>query len=201
MGEASEQAPLSLEYPLSRHDHEVALSFLVAQGVELTAPLACVSLSAKTTVNTWPADRFAAVADHLQLHHGLKVVLTGLPTHADKEAEIVSHMTTTPVRATGYLPFSGVCALLSRCQILISLNTGISHIAAALHVPVVVLNGRDGASITPWGSPHRIVTRNLHYPRRHPDERQWAGLVPLITVAEVTDAINALLCETHAAHG
>lgn len=199
LGQIPNHTPLFLEYPLTGYDHQAANTFLSERGVVPAEPLACVSLSAKTTVNTWSADRFAAVADHLQARHGLRVVLTGLPAHREKEAEIAAKMKTAPLRSTGQLSFGGVCALLSRSQILLSLNTGISHIAAALRVPVVVLNGRDGASITPWGTRHRVVTRNSYYPRRHPNEREWAGLVPLISVAEVNDAVDALLCETHVA--
>lgn len=200
LNQTPDEWPLVLEYPLTRYDHQAAVAFLAERGVGPTAPLACVSLSAKTRVNTWPAERFAAVADHLQSQHGVRVVLTGLPTHLEKESEIAAKMTTAPLRATGQLSFGGVCALLSRSQISLSLNTGISHIAAALRVPTVVLNGRDGASITPWDTPHRIVTRNPYYPLRHPDERQWASLVPLITVAEVNDAVDSLLCEIHVPH-
>lgn len=189
---------LSMDYPLQAADHAAAAEFLSAHGLAEDVPLACVGISAKTAVNSWPLDRFAAVADHLRLHHGLQVVLTGIPAHRDRERTIAAGMKTEPVCSTGRLPFGALCALLARSRLLVSLNTGLSHIAAALRVPVVVLSGRDGASITPWGAPHRVVTRNPFYPRRHPDRRQWAGLVSLITVDEVRKSIDALMSETYA---
>ncbi len=189
---------LSLDYPLQPSDHAAAAAFLAAEGLAADAPLACIGISAKTAVNAWPPERFAAVADHLQLEHGLRVVLTGLPAHLARENDIAGKMSTRPIRSVGRLPFNAVCALLARCRLLVSLNTGISHIAAALRVPVVVLSGRDGASITPWRAPHRVVTRNPFYPRRHPDKRQWAALVPLIAAEEVTAAADALLNEAYA---
>lgn len=189
---------LSMDYPLQAADHAAAGEFLSAHGLAEDVPLACVGISAKTAVNSWPLDRFAAVADHLRLHHGLRVVLTGIPAHQDRESAIAASMKTEPLCSTGRLPFGALCALLARSRLLVSLNTGLSHIAAALHVPVVVLSGRDGASITPWGTPHRVVTRNSFYPRRHPDRRQWAGLVSLITVDEVRESIDALMSETYA---
>lgn len=194
---APANSDLSLDYPLRPADYAAADDFLRAEGLSPGNPLACISISAKTAVNTWLPERFAAVADYLQSEQGLRVVLTGLPAHLGRETEVASRMATPPVRSVGRLPFGGVCALVARSRLLVSLNTGLSHIAAALRVPVVVLSGRDGASITPWGTPHRVVTRNSFYPRRHPDRRQWASLVPLVTVDEVKAAAGALLDETH----
>ena len=189
---------LSLDYPLRSSDHEAAAAFLRAERLPDDTPLACVGISAKTAVNAWPVERFAAVADYLQQEHGLRVVLTGTPNHLERENEIVSRMSTKPIRSIGRLPFPALCAVLARSRLLVSLNTGLSHIAAALRVPVVVLNGRDGSSITPWGTSHRVVTRNPFYPRRHPDSRRWASLVPLITIEDVCAGVDDLLKEVYA---
>lgn len=192
------EAARPLEFPLRTEDERAADAFMAAHDLREDTPMAIVAISAKTAVNSWPGARFGAVADYLRLSHGLRVILSGVPEHRDRETEIAAGMKTQPLCSTGRLPFGGVCALLRRCRLLVALNTGISHAAAALRVPVVVLSGRDGASITPWGTPHRVVTRNPFYPARHPDPREWAGLVEKITPAEVKAAIDALLEDSHA---
>lgn len=197
-GRPATEPALKLEFPLSNADEQAAQAFIAAHNLEEGVPMAMVAISARTAVNTWPGDRFGAVADYLRISHGLRVILSGVPEHRARETEIAERMRTQPVRATGRLSFGGVCALLRRCRLLVSLNTGVSHAAAALRVPVVVLSGRDGASITPWGTPHRVVTRNPHYPARHPQPREWAGLVEKITAAEVNAAADALLGDAHA---
>ncbi len=194
-GTVPEISNLPLEYPLQPADHAEAEAFLHAHGISPERPFAMVSLSAKTAVNTWPNDRFAQVADHLQRRHGLAVVLTGIPEHLDREAAVAGTMRTPAIRTVGRLRFGPVCAALARCSLLVSLNTGISHIAAALRIPVVVLSGRDGASISPWRTRHRVVTRNSFYPQRHPHERDWATLVPLISVGDVTGAVDELMAD------
>jgi ADP-heptose:LPS heptosyltransferase len=197
LGGQSASDDLTLDYPLQQSDHAAAAAFLHAHELGEQTPFACVNISAKTTVNHWPAERFAAVSDHLQKNHGFRVVLAGIPEHLDREEEIVKNMRTEPVRAVNRIAFGPLCGVLARSSLSLSLNTGIAHIAAALGIPTVVLNGRDGASITPWGTPHRIVTKNSFYPCRHPNAREWASLVPRIAVEEVTTAIDELLSEVH----
>lgn len=188
---------LNLDYPLRSADEDAASAFMAANHLSGHEPLAVVAISAKTAVNSWPMERFAEVADHLQSRHGVRVILSGIPEHRAREAEVTRAMKTEPICSTARLPFGALCALLRRSRLLVSLNTGISHVAAALRVPVVVLSGRDGASITPWGTPHRVVTRNPFYPQRHPDPREWTRLLHLITPEEVNTAADALLAPSH----
>lgn len=188
--------PQALEYPISARDAAEALAFRQTHRIA-NRPYAIVATSAKTTVNSWPPDRFARVADHLQQRYGYQVVLSGLPEHRHRELEVTAAMRTQPICSTGRIPFGALCGVLQHARILVCLNTGISHVAAALRVPTVVLSGRDGASITPWHAPHRIVTRNSYYPMRHPDPRDWPKLVGRISAAEVNGAVDELLGERH----
>lgn len=189
---------LALDFPLSVADRSLADAFLAHAGIGAEEPLACLSIGARSTFNDWRPERFAAVADALAVRHGMRVILNGMPQHAEREAAIARQMVAKPICSVGRLPFGALCAVLARSRLLVALNTGIVHVAAALRVPVVVLNGRDGASLSPWGTEMRIVTRNPYYPRRHPDSRQWAGLVDLIPVTEVLAAIDDILGKAHA---
>lgn len=194
LGGCSEPGPTpAMEFPLRDEDERAARAFMAVHDLSDATPMAMVAIGANTAVNSWSCAKFAAVADYLRLVHDLRVILSGLPQHRSREIEIVAGMKTQPICSTGRLTFGAVGALLRRCRLLVSLNTGISHAAAALRVPVVVLSGRDGASITPWGTPHRVVTRNPHYPARHPRPREWPGLVEKITPAEVSAAADELL--------
>ncbi len=183
---------LELDFPLSAEDKDQAEAFMASEQLEPRA-FAIVAFSAKSAFNSWPPERFAAVADALQIQHSLRVVLSGLPEQRALEDQIASQMTTVPIRSTGRIPFYPLCALLDQARLLVSLNTGISHVAAALKTPVVVLNGRDGAAITPWACPHRIVTKNIYYPARHPHSAEWGQLVSRIAVHDVTSAIDDIL--------
>ena len=194
-GRVPDNPDLTLDYPLRPADHTEARAFMATHGLLDEDPFAIVCISARSAVSVWSEDRFALVADHVQRQHGMRVVLTGLPEHGDRENAVAGAMQTLPIRAVGRISFGAECALLARSRLLVSLNTGIMHVAAALGIPVVVINGRDGACHAPWRVPHRMVTRNPFYPQRHPDPRQWGRLVSLVPARDVQTAIDDLLRE------
>ena len=74
-------------------------------------------------------------------------------------------------------------AVLSFADLVVSPDTSIVHIAAALGKPVVTLTGQGDLATewTPWGVPHRVVI--------------GPGLVPDITFAEARDAVRSLARE------
>ncbi|MDX2187255.1 MAG: glycosyltransferase family 9 protein [Opitutaceae bacterium] len=181
-----------LTYPIGLEERRAAQEFLLINGVRSHERLAMINISAKSEFNRWTDDKFSALGDGLA-EMGMRVVLSGVPEHREREIVIASRMKSPPVLSTGRLSMGAVAAVLERCRVLVALNTGIAHVSAALQVPVVVLNGRDGASITPWKVPHRVVTRNSHYPKRHPDPKVWPSLVPLIEPQEVIAAVQELV--------
>lgn len=183
-----------LEYPITAADRAQAGRFAAA--VELGPDYACIGIGARTTYNAWPAERFATVGDEFFAAHGLRVLLTGAPEHRGFEDEVARRMRHPPIRSAGALGLGAVAALVEGARVVVALNTGLAHIAAACRRPVVVLSGRDGAAISPWRTPHRVVTRNPHYPARHPDRWAWGGLVGLIPTEDVVAAARSLLAES-----
>lgn len=183
---------LKLEYPICPKDIEEARLFLAQQDVKEDESLVLINISTKTSYNQWYDSRFAILADALQLR-GHRVVLSGVPEHKEREAAIAAAILKPPLCSTGKLSMGAVAALARRCECIIALNTGIIHVAAALGVPVVVLNGRDGIDISPWKTEHEVVTKNEYYPRRHPDSTVWSTLVQRISAQDAIEGTEALL--------
>lgn len=91
----------------------------------------------------WPADRFAALACYLCDHHGVTVLLNGSPAEIELVDRIIGECGSRPVVS---LPRAGISlavlkALVRRCRLMVTNDTGPRHIAAALGVPVVTLFG------------------------------------------------------------
>jgi len=92
----------------------------------------------------WPAERFAALADHFIEHHRATVLFNGSPKEADLVRSIIAQVKHTEHAAS--LPELGMNlsilkALVKRCKLMVTNDTGPRHIAAAFGVPVVTLFG------------------------------------------------------------
>lgn len=101
----------------------------------------------------WSPARFAAVADALAAE-GMVVVLTGVADEAPVVAEVRALMRTSCVDLTGRLSLGALAALLDGARLVISNDTGISHLASAVGAPsVVIASGSDverWAPADPW---------------------------------------------------
>src|SRR5690606_36477132 len=98
----------------------------------------CVHAGAREPTRRWPPERFAAVADALAAR-GYRIVLTG--THAERgAAEAVARAMSGPAtNIAGATSLGALAALLERASLLVTNDTGVSHLAAALRVRSVVV--------------------------------------------------------------
>ncbi len=96
----------------------------------------------KTALKRWPPSHFAQVCDGLVERYGAAVVLTG-KGHEERElvAQTQAAMRCAAINACDRLSLGGLVALLSRCHLLVSNDTSVMHLAAALQVPVAAIFG------------------------------------------------------------
>jgi ADP-heptose:LPS heptosyltransferase len=145
-----------LEFPLRASDeHELA-----KLAPELRAgEYACVHPGARSA-RPWPPDRFAALADALAAR-GLRVVLTGSDAETDVIRRVSGLMGAPALDVAGRTTLGGLGALLAGARVLVSNDTGVSHLAAALRVPsVVVVTTSNPDRWAPLDRErHRVVVR------------------------------------------
>lgn len=137
-----------LELATTSGEERAAAEILTAAGIpaerQHATPMAMLNPGANNPAKRWPADRFAALADELATRHGMTVLINGAPGEAALTSEIAGLCSAgTPVVE---LPRLGITigalkALVRRCRILVTNDTGPRHIAAAFGVPVVTLFG------------------------------------------------------------
>lgn len=92
----------------------------------------------------WPADRFAQLADHLASNHAMTILVNGSPAERPIADDICDQC--APTTRTVNLPALGIRlgtlkAVVRRCKLMVTNDTGPRHIAAAFGVPVVTLFG------------------------------------------------------------
>jgi ADP-heptose:LPS heptosyltransferase len=107
--------------------------------------------------NRWPAERFAGLAELLVSEYGARAFVTAGPMDDEPVARMQEgmHVPCTIVRRK---PIREVAALLSWMDLVISNDTGIMHVAAAVGVPVLSLFGpTEPAQWAPTGARHRVL--------------------------------------------
>lgn len=96
----------------------------------------------------WFPDRFAAAADRLIERFGGDALIVGGEKDKAIEAEVARSMRSVPIRAMGVTTIKRLIALISRCSLFITNDSGPMHIAAALGVPVVAIFGPTNPDTT-----------------------------------------------------
>ncbi len=147
----------SLEFPLGPDD-ERALDEVPETAGLASGQYVCVHPGANEAARRWPIVHFAAVADALA-RRGLTVVLTGTTGEASMTASVVRTMDAPAVDLAGRTTLGSLALLVSRSRLLVANDTGVSHLAAALRTPsVVVFSGSDPQRWAPLDRDrHRVV--------------------------------------------
>lgn len=186
------------EFPFVRKPSAVADAMQEATG----GRFALVNPGAAWPNKRWPADRLAALARALHARHGLmSVVLWGPGERA--LADAVVDQAGEAAIVTPDTCLADVMALARRATVMVSGDTGPTHIGAAVGVPLVAIFGptrpeRNG----PWHSQDVTVSRaaicECHHRRRCRAAR-WCLLD--VDVAEVLTAVEQRLSTGRATHG
>jgi ADP-heptose:LPS heptosyltransferase len=122
---------------------------------------ACVHPGASVPERRWPTERFAASADALAAT-GLSIVLTGTAREADLTRAVGRKMRAPSVDLAGRTELGTAAALIEGARLLVCNDTGVSHLAAALRVPSVVISTGDNPER--WAPSdrrrHRVLCRD-----------------------------------------
>ena len=89
----------------------------------------------------WPVPHWAKLADLLIEELGATVVLTGAASDVEIVDAVVSRMRKQPLNLVGKTNVPQLAALLERCDLVISGDSGPLHIAGAVGTPVVAIHG------------------------------------------------------------
>jgi ADP-heptose:LPS heptosyltransferase len=125
-----------LEFPIRAQDWRELEELRRAAG--LGSNYVCIHPGARKAERRWPAERFAAVADGFAVE-GYQVVLTGSRDEAPLVEAVAGQMRASAVNLAGKTSLGGLAALISGARLLVSNDTGVSHVAAAIKAPSLIL--------------------------------------------------------------
>jgi heptosyltransferase-2 len=137
-----------------------------------------VNLSASCPERRWPDDNFAVVLERIRaLRRAAPLVIVGLPRDSASVTALAAS-----ARALGIVPaLRELMALVATCDVILSPDTAVCHMASAFERTLVSLNLRDHEIWAPYSTPGvRVIG---------PSDETFDGLDP----APVIDAVTHVL--------
>ncbi|XGV98563.1 MAG: glycosyltransferase family 9 protein [Leptolyngbya sp. BL-A-14] len=127
----------ALEFPLHEADYQAAVSIEATYALQ-PGRYVCVHSGASIVDRRWSPKCFAIVADTLA-RQGLQIVLTGSAEEAPLNQAVARFMQAPSINLAGRTDLGALAVLLKGARLLVCNDTGVSHLAAALQVPSVVI--------------------------------------------------------------
>ncbi len=177
-----------LEFPVSESDAVEAASVL--DGIA-PASYAVVHPGASEPARRWSPSQFAAVADALA-DRGLVPVLTGSAGERGAVRAVAVAMRAPHVNLAGRTTLGALAAVVRDARLVVTNDTGVSHLAAATATPsVVVFLASDPARWAPLDARrHRALGR-----APGPPDAEGRLRLEEVAVADVLSAADSLLRE------
>jgi ADP-heptose:LPS heptosyltransferase len=123
------------------------------------APLIGLHPGARDCARRWPPERFAALADLLVERCGARVILTGSADERAVTATVRGAVRHPALDLAGRTDLGSLAALVARLDLLVTNDTGASHVAAATGTRSVILFGPNRPEV--WApldrQRHRVV--------------------------------------------
>lgn len=149
---------IRLEVP--SENEATAERFLRERGMERCPRLIGMNLGASAADKMWPAPRFAALADKLADRFDLGVLLLCGPGEEELLRQAESSLKTDRYALAGQLGLKDLAAVISRCRLLVSNDSGPMHFGPALGVPTLGLFSlSDPLHYRPLGDRSRVIRK------------------------------------------
>jgi lipopolysaccharide heptosyltransferase II len=150
---------------------------------------------ASNRIKCWSPAQFAALGDLLAERLGARVIIVGSQGERDLAEAICSRASHAPLDLVGRTSLLELGAILERCDLLVSGDTGPLHMATSVNTPVIALFGAIEPRRTgPVGEGHVVV--------RHPEiacvpcnaksckNARYLECMEMITAEEVFQAVS-----------
>lgn len=130
-------------------------------GIDRKEKLIALNAGGTWPTKRWTTEGFARLGDVLNRKYG-KVLLVGSSADLSIVEDIANRMETKPIFATGKTSLQELAALLARCNLVISNDSGPVHVAAAVGTPTITIFGpSDDTKYRPLGEKHQIVKTEI----------------------------------------
>ncbi len=126
-------------FKITPQEESLAQEVLHREGVGEQDLLIGIQPGANDEAKRWAASSFGTLAAHLQEEYGARICLFGIESEKSLGEEISRHVKKPLVNLIGRTTLSQLSALLKRCRLLITNDTGTMHLATAVGTQLIVI--------------------------------------------------------------
>jgi len=170
---------------------------------DLTGHIVGINPSTTWPSKQWPAERFSALADLLSQQFGANILLTGGPNDVRLGDEIMGRLSWKPLNLVGKTSLWQLGALIKRCDLYITCDSGPMHISAAVETPTVALFGpTDPVRHRPYGESHVVIKKDTECSPCYEREcKEKHDCMRAIQVEDVVEAVAKYKDACHSSEG
>lgn len=150
---------LNLDLIVAEKHHEKAVEILSQYGISREDRLVGINPSATFgPAKQWFPERYAALSDKIHEVFGARVLLFGGPGDRELGRNISKRMKYLPIDLSGKTDLGEAISLIKECDLFITNDSGLMHVAAALDVPLIAIFGSTNPITTgPRSQKSKIV--------------------------------------------
>jgi predicted lipopolysaccharide heptosyltransferase III len=181
---------------LSHADQDYANRVFEAQGLASGSPSVGMFPGAGWRHRCWPAERFAAIGDLAAEKYRAGVVIFGGPGEEDVVDNVTSKMSGPAVAIEDRMTLRQLGAMIKKCDLFLSNDTGPMHISVAVGTATIGLFGPGNhIKFQPIGDKHTLIRKDVPCSpcKQFTDKCRDNICMKLITVDEVWEEVNKRL--------
>lgn len=144
-----ESGEKELFIPVDSESKKWAEDILKENHISNTDRLVAVHPAASCISKRWFPERFAKLADNLIEKYNVKILVVSGKEDISYSQEMISKTINRVLDFSGKTSLKQLAALLSKCCLFISNDSGPCHIAAAVRIPVISIFGRNQRGLSP----------------------------------------------------
>ncbi len=137
---------------ISSEDRDLALKTLEKSGLDMNRPVIGINPGATGgTAKRWFPERYARLCRKLSDKYGVKTLIFGGPADTELGEMISARVPGACVNIAGKTSLGEAFALIEKCNLFVTNDSGLMHAAAALHVnQVAVMGSTDFIATAPF---------------------------------------------------
>lgn len=204
VGARTEDENLNLK--IARDAKERVISKLQQQGINTNKPWLILHPGVSEVKRQYPEENWVALGHSLVNELGYQLLITGSAAEKQLTENLQEAIGKGSYATGGLFTLEEFIALIEMALVVLSVNTGTVHIAAASGTPCVVLYAQTNPQHTPWKVPNWVMPFSVpqHLQSRNEvirfvHEQFYKDFVPIPNSEQVLKVVKTLL-QTNLAH-